>query len=68
MVNLDGGHDFHFGALKVGPLAGLQYTHLSVDGFQESGIAADLSVHGQDSDSLRSRLGGRMESLYSAMV
>ena len=48
--------------LSVGPLAGLEYVHLDVDGFNEFGAgAADLAVGDQDMDSLRSRLGVRME-------
>jgi autotransporter-associated beta strand protein len=64
-VNLDGGYDFHPGAWTFGPLAGLQYTHLTVDGYQEGGSAADLTVNEQQSDSLRSRLGGRVSFTYS---
>ena len=64
-ANLDGGYDFHQGALTYGPLAGVQYTHLSVDGYTEGGSVADLSVNGQDSDSLRSRLGGRLSYAFS---
>lgn len=64
VVNLDGGYDFHHGALTFGPLAGLQYTHLAVDGYDESGSAADLAVNEDDSDSLRSRLGGRLSYIF----
>ncbi len=60
VANLDGGYDFHHGALTFGPLAGLQYTHLSVDGYNEGGSFANLTVDGDQSDSLRSRLGGRV--------
>lgn len=60
-ANIDGGYDFHQGALTFGPLAGLQYTHLSVNSYSESGAPlADLNVNDQESDSLRSRLGGRV--------
>jgi uncharacterized protein YhjY with autotransporter beta-barrel domain len=65
VANLDGGYDFHRGLLTFGPLAGVQYTHLSVDGYNESGSVADLSVNREDSDSLRSRLGGRISSVFS---
>jgi uncharacterized protein YhjY with autotransporter beta-barrel domain len=61
VANIDGGYDFHQGALTYGPLAGLQYTHLSVNSYSESGAPlADLNVQDQESDSLRSRLGGRV--------
>jgi len=59
-INIDGGYDFHLldNKLTVGPLAGLQYVHLDVNGFNEGGAgAADLAVGGQSVDSFRSRLG-----------
>ena len=65
VADLDGGYDFHAGALTYGPLAGLQYTHLTVDGYSESGSVADLSVNDDQSDSLRSRLGGRLSYALS---
>lgn len=65
VANLDGGYDFHRGALTFGPIAGLQYTHLTVDGYTESGSVADLSVNDQNADSLRSRLGGRISYAFS---
>ena len=64
-ANIDGGYDFHQGALTFGPLAGLQYTHLSVDGYHETGSIADLSVNDSQSDSLRSRVGGRISFNYA---
>jgi outer membrane autotransporter protein len=63
-ANIDGGYEFHHNAWKFGPLAGLQYTHLSVDGYQESGSIADLAVDAQQDDSLRSRLGGRVSGTF----
>ena len=62
-VNLDGGYDWHVtDRLTLGPLAGVQYVHLDVDGFNESGFSAsDLAVGSQDMDSLQSRLGGRVD-------
>ncbi len=65
VANLDGGYDFHHGALTFGPLVGLQYTHLTVNGYNESGSIADLSVNEQQSDSLRSRLGGRVSYRFN---
>ena len=65
VLNLDDGYDFHHGALTFGPLAGLQYTHLSVDGYNESGSLADLAVQGNESDSLRSRFGGHVSYAFS---
>jgi fibronectin-binding autotransporter adhesin len=65
VANFDDGYDFHRGAFTFGPLAGIQYTHLSVDGYNESGSAADLSVDDSQSDSLRSRLGGHVSYAFS---
>ena len=65
VADLDGGYDFHSGALTYGPLAGVQYTHLSVDGYNESGSVADLTVNDQNADSLRSRLGGRIAYAFT---
>jgi outer membrane lipase/esterase len=65
VANLDGGYDFHRGALAFGPVAGLQYTHLTVDGYNETGSVADLGVNDEQTDSLRSRLGGRISYAFS---
>jgi uncharacterized protein YhjY with autotransporter beta-barrel domain len=61
VVDADGGYDFHVGALSVGPLLGLQYTHLTVNGYGEGGSIANLSVGEDQSNSLRSRLGAHIE-------
>jgi outer membrane lipase/esterase len=62
-INIDGGYDFHLSkALTISPIAGLQYVHLTVGGFNETGAnSADLSIRSQDADSLRSRLGFRVD-------
>ena len=62
-ANLDGGYDWHVtNRLTMGPIAGLQYVHLDVDGFNEAGAgAASLSVGDQRMDSLQSRVGGRVD-------
>lgn len=65
VADLDGGYEFHKGAFTFGPLAGLTYTHLTVDGYRESGSVASLQVNEQNADSLRSRLGGRISYGYS---
>jgi uncharacterized protein with beta-barrel porin domain len=54
-------HPDHEGHWALGPEAGLEYVHLDVDSFTESGAGlADLSVNSQSADSLRGRLGGRL--------
>ena len=62
-LNVDGGYDFNVCPnVTAGPIAGLQYVHLGVDDFSELGAgAADLAVSNADVNSLRSRLGGRIE-------
>jgi|GEM_PF-820728 len=61
-ANLDGGYDWHVTPrLTMGPIAGLQYDHLDVNGFSESGAGlGDLAVGIQSMNSLQSRVGGRM--------
>jgi len=65
--DLDGGYDFHLKGWTFGPTAGVQYTHLDVNGFSEnenqSGpvpLGAAESLAKQETDSLRSRLGGHV--------
>ena len=65
--NLDGGYDFHRGAWTFGPIAGVQYVHLDLDGYTETGApGADLVVNRDETDSLRSRLGGRIAYAWHA--
>jgi len=59
--NADGGYDFKAGHLTYGPTGGLQYTHLNVGAYTESGSDADLSVASQQSDSLLSSIGGKAD-------
>ena len=63
--NLDGGYDSHQGKWTFGPTAGVQYVHLDVDSYSETGLpGADLDVNKDQSDSLRSRLGGRVSYVF----
>jgi len=60
-ANLDGGYEFRHGRLTFGPTAGVQYVHWEADGFEEGGAGiANLTIGDQSSESLRSRLGGRV--------
>jgi uncharacterized protein with beta-barrel porin domain len=63
--NLTGGYEFQRGNFKFGPVASLQYVHLTVGSFQEDGPSS-LSIDRQDDDSLRTQLGGEVR--YSAKV
>jgi len=59
--NLDGGYDFHHHNWTYGPTLGLQYVHLDVDGYTETGLpGANLAVSEDSTDSLRSHLGWRI--------
>jgi len=60
LVDLDGGYLFHSGPWSYGPVAGIQYTHLTVNGYTEQDSAANLAVQEDQSDSLRGRLGGEV--------
>ncbi len=61
-VALEGGYDFK--ALKkhliFGPLAGLYYTHVNVQGTSETSSPFGLSVSKQRVESLRSEIGGHV--------
>jgi uncharacterized protein YhjY with autotransporter beta-barrel domain len=60
VIDLDGGYLFHNGPWSYGPVAGIQYTHLTVNGYSEQDSDANLTVDEDQSDSLRSRLGGEV--------
>ena len=59
-ASLTGGYDFHAGNWTFGPTLGVQYTHLQMDRFTETGSVGDLTVNGDDADSLRSLLGAHI--------
>jgi outer membrane autotransporter protein len=57
-TDFDGGYEFHLGDWTIGPSAGLEYVHLDISSFSESGAGvAGLNVQDQSDDSLRSRIG-----------
>ena len=58
---VSGGYDFKRGNVTVTPTASLQYTHLDVDGYTETG-ANDLNliVESQDYNVLQTGLGGKV--------
>ncbi len=64
-TSLTGGYEFHKNAFKFGPVASVQYVHLSIDSLQEQGPTA-LTINSQDQDSFRSLLG--FEGRYAAFV
>ena len=57
---LGAGYDFKRERLTVGPTLSMQYTYVGVDSFTENGSIAPLAVDDNDSQSLRTRLGGRV--------
>ena len=54
---LAGGYDWKKGALTIGPDASFQYTNVQLDGFNETGTFAPLSVIRKNAESLRSSVG-----------
>jgi outer membrane autotransporter protein len=54
-----GGYDFHFGTLTVGPIASLQYTNVSINGFSENNSLAPMRIHDGSQESLRTDVGLR---------
>jgi fibronectin-binding autotransporter adhesin len=63
---ISAGYDFHFGNLTIGPLAALQYTYVSLNGFIEQGSLVPLQIHSDSQDSLRTDLG--LRASYSWQV
>jgi outer membrane autotransporter protein len=63
---VNGGYDVRRGRWLLGPRGGLDYTHVAVDGFTETGSMSPLTVDDNSSDSLRTRLGGR--AMYEWLV
>jgi uncharacterized protein YhjY with autotransporter beta-barrel domain len=58
LANFSGGYDFKLGAWRISPIAGLQYTHIGIDSYNETGGGAfDLDVADENIDSLRSKIG-----------
>jgi len=53
------GYDFHCGNLAFGPTVAMQYTYVSIGGFNESGSLVPLDIQGNSQDSLRTDVGGR---------
>ena len=51
------GYDFKMGGLTFGPTATFNYTYTGINGFNESGSLAPLSIHSGDADSLRTAFG-----------
>ena len=51
------GYDFTSDALRIGPTASFQYTHLGLGGFRESGSLVPLNLPAQSSDSTRTAIG-----------
>ncbi|MCS6273319.1 MAG: autotransporter domain-containing protein [Opitutus sp.] len=54
---LSTGYDFKVGNYIMGPTASVAYDHAHINGFDETGSAADLRVGRQNADSLTTRLG-----------
>jgi outer membrane autotransporter protein len=68
-LSAEGGYAFVFDWLTVEPTVGLDYAHLSQDGFSETGTSTDgnnygLKVNSVDMDSFRSALGVRLAAQF----
>ncbi|HUB67982.1 MAG TPA: autotransporter domain-containing protein [Candidatus Methylacidiphilales bacterium] len=67
LTDWTGGYDFQLGdRFTITPEVGLQYTHLDIDSFTETGAGVfDLSEGSQDIDSLRSHVGFKANKAFS---
>jgi outer membrane autotransporter protein len=60
-TDFDTGYKFHSGNLTYGPTAGIQYTHIDINSYQENGATIfDLAVGKQQVDSVIASLGGEV--------
>jgi len=60
-ISVGGGMDFSEGSLSFGPFARASYENIDVDGYKESGAQGlNLTVDGQDWDSLTTAFGGQV--------
>jgi outer membrane autotransporter protein len=61
--DLDGGYDWHLtDRVNIGPITGLQYDHMGVDEFNESGAEPfNLAIGNQSMNSLQSRVGFKVD-------
>ena len=67
MVYEDGGYEFHQDGWIYGPMIGLMYNHIDVGSYEENGAGvADLTVHNQDAESVRSRIGVRISRIFKS--
>ena len=63
-MDAEGGYVFEFTRVTVEPTVGLSYTHLSQDGFRETGSTSGLQVGDMTMDSFRSALGARLVARF----
>jgi outer membrane autotransporter protein len=63
---LNAGYELTFGSLTFGPVASLQYTYLSLNGYNERNSLTPLRIASQSQDSLRSNLG--VSAAYTGKV
>jgi outer membrane autotransporter protein len=63
---LSGGCDLHLNPLTIGPIASLQYTNVTLNGFSETGSLAPLSIHSDSEESMRTDVGFRVLYQYRA--
>lgn len=65
-LSVNGGYDFNFGALTVGPSLRVNYIRVHIDGFQERGADLfNLRVESQKVESLATALGGQLSYAIS---
>ena len=63
-MDAEGGYVFEFTRVTVEPTVGLSYTHLSQDGFRETGSTSGLQVGDMTMNSFRSALGARLVARF----
>lgn len=62
-LRINGGYSFPLGAYRTGPIAGLDYAHVKVNGFTEQGgNSSSMAFNAQNNTSLVARVGWQLEA------
>ena len=62
---ISGGYDIHSGNVTLGPIVAAEYTDVGIRNYTEMGSLAPLEIESQNQESLESRVGFKISSLWN---